>query len=123
MRAALCFIHIDARNHNMKSTRPSHKSHQHTPHTQKRDRIYDALLSLVVSAQQEAPATPPRLTLATMGALAAVVAGDAAFEARVFERRCVFRCVYVESEARPILHYSRLLSERFKAGTCSRWHG
>lgn len=59
------------------------------PSTTNSSRIYDALLSLVVSAQAEAPSTPPRLALATMGALAAVVGGDAAFEARFFERRNV----------------------------------
>ncbi|GAB5031648.1 Hypothetical protein NocV09_00602010 [Nannochloropsis oceanica] len=47
--------------------------------------IFDALLSLVVSAQSQ-PSTTPLMALATLGTLSRLIAGDAHFESRVFDR-------------------------------------
>ena len=50
--------------------------------------LFDALLSLVVSAQTQ-PSTTPLMALATLGDLSRLVAGDANFESRVFDRKNV----------------------------------
>lgn len=61
--------------------------------------IFDALLSLVVSAQSQ-PSATPLMSLATLGALSRLVAGDAHFESRVFDRgnvrettKLIFSCL------------------------------
>ena len=48
-------------------------------------RVYPALLSLLSSAQQQDSGT--ELVLATLGCLARLVAGDTAYEERVFDKR------------------------------------
>lgn len=68
--------------------------------------LFDALLSLVVSAQTQ-PSTTPMMAFATLGALSRLVAGDATFENRVFDRKnvrettkLIFPCLFSEEGGR-----------------------